>query len=35
MGFAQTFPGVREANPVNIAALRADKENLFIQQSFP
>jgi hypothetical protein len=26
MGFAQIFPGVRCANPVNIAALRADRE---------
>jgi hypothetical protein len=34
MGFAQTFPGVRCANPVNEAALRADEENLFAEQSF-
>jgi hypothetical protein len=34
MGFAQIFPGVRCANPVNIAALRAGKENLFTEQSF-
>jgi hypothetical protein len=28
MGFAQTFPGVRCANPVNDAALRAGKKKL-------
>jgi hypothetical protein len=27
MGFAQTFPGVRCANPVHLAALRADKND--------
>jgi hypothetical protein len=37
MGFAQTFPGVRCANPVIEAALRAGKknrENHFTEQSF-
>jgi hypothetical protein len=37
MGFAQTFLGVRCANPVNEAALRAgteNRENTFTEQSF-
>jgi hypothetical protein len=29
MGFAQTLNGVRCANPDNLAALRADKENIY------